>query len=670
MKLTDELKSIKGIGDKTAANFAKLHIQNVRDLLTTYPKNYLTYEEPVSIAEAKEGERVSVLAVIGTYVDTRTVRGLSLTNIGIRDASGTMKVTWFNQPFLKKTLHRGDTYVFVGVVKMRNGSKCLDHPEYYKQEKYRDMMQEWMPVYPLTKGLTNNTFVKAMKACRSVIADMEDYIPEDIRSENGLMERSEAFENIHFPMNETLLRGAIRRLALDEFYAFLYDMGRLKEDATRNANTHPVVQGKAVSEFVNSLPFALTKGQQQAIEDILADMGGDGCMNRLVQGDVGSGKTVVAEAALYAVVAAGYQGAMMVPTEVLANQHYEEFTKSLAPFGVRVALLVGSTPAKDKRHILSALAEGEIDIIIGTHALIEDRVVYRDLGLVVTDEQHRFGVKQREKLSGKGTYPHVLVMSATPIPRTLAIILYADMDISVIKELPKGRKPIKNCAVGTNYRATAYRFIREQAEAGGQIYIICPMVAESDTLDLTNVEQYTERMRSVLPPDMHVEMLHGQMKADEKTAIMDRFLAGEIQVLVSTTVIEVGINNPNATVMMVENAERFGLAQLHQLRGRVGRGKKQSYAIFVNGKESPESMERLKVLEESNDGFFIAGEDLRMRGPGDFFGIRQSGETLFEIADLYNHADMLALAQKLYQAYGERLVPPENPGSMTGTTVL
>ncbi len=670
MKLTDELKSIKGIGDKTAANFAKLHIQNVRDLLTTYPKNYLTYEEPVSIAEAKEGERVSVLAVIGTYVDTRTVRGLSLTNIGIRDASGTMKVTWFNQPFLKKTLHRGDTYVFVGVVKMRNGSKCLDHPEYYKQEKYRGMMQEWMPVYPLTKGLTNNTFVKAMKACRSVIADMEDYIPEDIRRENGLMERSEAFENIHFPMNETLLRGAIRRLALDEFYAFLYDMGRLKEDATRTANTHPVVQGKAVSEFVKSLPFALTKGQQQAIEDILSDMGGDGCMNRLVQGDVGSGKTVVAEAALYAVVAAGYQGALMVPTEVLANQHYEEFTKSLEPFGVRVALLVGSTSAKEKRHILSALAEGEIDIIIGTHALIEDRVVYRDLGLVVTDEQHRFGVKQREKLSGKGTYPHVLVMSATPIPRTLAIILYADMDISVIKELPKGRKPIKNCAVGTNYRATAYRFIREQAEAGGQIYIICPMVAESDTLDLTNVEQYTERMRSVLPPDMRVEMLHGQMKADEKAEIMDRFLAGEIQVLVSTTVIEVGINNPNATVMMVENAERFGLAQLHQLRGRVGRGKKQSYAIFINGKESPESMERLKVLEESNDGFFIAGEDLRMRGPGDFFGIRQSGETLFEIADLYNHADMLSLAQKLYQAYGERLVPPENPGSMTGTTVL
>jgi ATP-dependent DNA helicase RecG len=400
------------------------------------------------------------------------------------------------------------------------------------------------------------------------------------------------------------------------------------------------------------------------VDDILADMGGSGVMNRLLQGDVGSGKTVVAEAAMYACVRQGFQAALMVPTEVLARQHYEEMEKLYEPYGIRTALLVGSTPMKEKRAIYEGLKKGDIDIVIGTHAIIEDKVEYLDLGLVVTDEQHRFGVNQRKKLSAKGECPHTLVMSATPIPRTLAIVMYADLDISVMSELPKGRKPIKNCVVGTNYRPTAYRFIQNEVANGSQAYVICPMVDVSETMDLTNVTEYTDTLKQALGDSARVSMLHGQMKADEKNQIMQDFADGSIDVLVSTTVIEVGINNPNATVMMVENAERFGLAQLHQLRGRVGRGKKQSYCIFINGKESKESMERLKVLEESNDGFHIANEDLRLRGPGDFFGIRQSGEAIFKIADIYNHNDSLKKAQEVWQKYGSRLL--DNVDTLNG----
>ena len=657
MKLSDPITSIKGIGDKTSEAFARLGIYTIDDLLHMYPRNYLSYGEVVAIKDTNIGERQSVLAVISSYVDVRKIRNLTLTNITVKDASGSLRITWFNSPFLRNTLHRGDTYVFVGIVKVKNGMRVMEMPEYYKQDVYANMRQEMQPIYSLTQGLSNKTVQKAIISTRELICQMDDYIPEELLHENNLMELSEAYENIHFPMNEVLLKNAIKRLAFDEFYRFIYDMGTIKKENAGAINRHVIVQGKAVSDFVSSLPYSLTKGQQQAIEDILADMGSNQVMNRLVQGDVGSGKTIVAAASLLACVKQGYQGALMVPTEVLAKQHYDEFVKLFAPQGIKVACLVGSTTIKQKRHIYDALMQGEIDILIGTHALIEDKVLYKDLGLVVTDEQHRFGVNQRKKLSSKGSFPHTLVMSATPIPRTLAIIMYADLDISVISELPKGRKPIKNCVVGTNYRETAYRFIAQQVQEGSQVYVICPMVEESDTLDVTNVIAYADTLRSALPDTVRVELLHGQMKSDEKNRIMERFLQGEIDVLVSTTVIEVGINNPNATVMMVENAERFGLAQLHQLRGRVGRGKKQSYCILINGKENEESMERLRVLENSNDGFFIANEDLKLRGPGDFFGIRQSGEVLFMIADIYNHVDMLMLAQDVLAKYGSRIVP-------------
>lgn len=659
MRLEDDITSIKGIGEKTAAAFKKLKVSNVNDLIHTFPRTYLSYDEIIDIKDAYLGNRVAVLAVISTYVDVRTIRNLKITNISIKDQTGTMKVTWFNSPFLKNVLHKGDTYVFVGTVKVKNNMKVLEMPEYYKLDVYQGMRRVMQPVYGLTAGLSNKTIKKAVDFVRPLISQIKDYIPEEVRSKYDLMELSKAYDTMHYPLNDEILKNAIKRIAFDEFYRFLSDMGKLKAFNVKQINTHKVVQGKLVSEFVETLPFSLTKGQALAIEDILNDMGSDNIMNRLVQGDVGSGKTIVATTALLATVKSGFQGALMVPTEVLAKQHFDELSRTLKAFDVRVECLVGSTPIKEKRHIYEGLKSGEIDIIIGTHALIEDKVEFNDLGLVVTDEQHRFGVEQRKKLAVKGDYPHVLVMSATPIPRTLAIIMYADLDISIISELPKGRKPIKNCVVGCNYRPTAYKFIASQVAEQSQVYIICPMVEDSETMDITNVTEYTEIMKQALGPMVRVSMLHGQMKAQEKNEIMEKFLNKEIDVLVSTTVIEVGINNPNATVMMVENAERFGLAQLHQLRGRVGRGSKQSYCIFIDGKQSKASEERLKVLENSNDGFYIANEDLKLRGPGDFFGIRQSGEVSFELADIYNHADMLKLAQQAFLEYGNSLLDGE-----------
>ncbi len=670
MELYDNITTIKGIGDKTAASFARLGIHTVKDLISTYPRNYLTYGEPVGIKDTAVGERCAIMAIVSSSVYSRKVRSLNITTMTVKDSTGSVQITWFNSPFLQKVFHKGETYVFVGTIKVKNNMRILEMPEYYKPAVYEGMRQEMQPIYPLTQGLSNKTFQKAVISCRETIYKMEDYLPDTVRYDNSLMEITEAYENVHFPMNETVLKNAIRRFAFDEFYKFLYDMGSLKAENVEQENSHIIVQGKAVADFIDELPYKLTKGQAEAIDDILSDMGSDHIMNRLVQGDVGSGKTIVAITALYATVKQGFQGALMVPTEVLAKQHFTELSKIFASYNISVACLVGSLSMKEKRQIYDKVSSGEVDILIGTHALIEDKVEFNDLGLVITDEQHRFGVNQRKKLASKGTFPHVLVMSATPIPRTLAIIMYADLDISVISELPKGRKRIMNCVVGTNYRNTAYQFIAKQISEGSQIYVICPMVNESDALDVTNVVEYTDTLKVALPPSTRVAMLHGQMKADEKNSIMDEFLAGNIDVLVSTTVIEVGINNPNATVMMVENAERFGLAQLHQLRGRVGRGTKQSYCIFVNGKESKESTERLKVLEESNDGFHITSEDLKLRGPGDFFGIRQSGEVLFTLADIYNHADMLKLAQDIYRKYGDKVIPPSQNDKNVTDTVL
>ena len=446
---------------------------------------------------------------------------------------------------------------------------------------------------------------------------------------------------IHFPENWDAMMLARRRLVFDEFFVFALALRRMREHTEAVPNMYQVHAPAICDALIKSLPYELTGAQIKTWKEIQADMSSSKVMNRLVQGDVGSGKTIVAALALLAAAGNGYQGCIMAPTEVLARQHYEFFEKQLRPYNIRVELLTGSMTAKEKRLAYERIAAHEVDVVIGTHALIQDKVAYDRLALVVTDEQHRFGVRQREFLSGKGMTPHVLVMSATPIPRTLAIILYGDLDISVIDELPARRLPIKNCVVGTNYRKTAYNFIEKEVRAGHQAYVICPMVEESEMMEAENVIDYTEQIKKVLPKDIHIEYLHGKQKPKEKNDIMERFGAGEIQVLVSTTVVEVGVNVPNATVMMIENAERFGLAQLHQLRGRVGRGDAQSYCIFVNTSDKKNAQERLEVLVKSNDGFFIAGEDLKLRGPGDLFGLKQSGIMEFKIGDIFNDMDVL-----------------------------
>lgn len=644
MKVTDKIVSLKGIGPKTAALFEKLKVYTIEDLIKLYPRNYLSYAMPVDIREAEPGGRVTIKASVQSYVDIKKVRSLTLVTCTVKDGTGTVKLTWYNSPFLKQVFHIGQTFIFVGTLTVRNHQLTMEHPEYYTQAQYDRLVSSLQPVYPLTEGLSNKVVTKAVASALAYLDEITDKVPEKVREKYSLMPLNKAIQGTHFPDNMDTLMECRNRLVFDEFFWFLLHM-RLMREKTVKAENHFVMKDySAVDTFIGKLPFSLTKGQTEAIREIEEDMSGDTVMNRLIQGDVGSGKTAVAEAALLAAVKNGYQAAFMAPTEVLAMQHFESISRDLEAFGVRVELLCGSTRLSEKRRIYEALAAGDIDILIGTHALIQDKVIYQKLALVITDEQHRFGVRQRAKFSEKGNEPHVLVMSATPIPRTLAIIMYGDLDISVMRDMPASRKPIKNCVVGPKYRPTAYKFMLEQIHAGHQIYIICPMVEASENVEAENVIEYRESLLDIFPKEVRISYLHGKMPPEEKNTIMRDFAEGKTDILVSTTVIEVGINNPNATVMMVENAEKFGLAQLHQLRGRVGRGDAQSYCIMLCSTERKEALERLNILNESNDGFYIASEDLKLRGPGDFFGVRQSGDLLFQLGDIYNNADMLKQA--------------------------
>ncbi|MBR6322781.1 MAG: ATP-dependent DNA helicase RecG, partial [Lachnospiraceae bacterium] len=504
------------------------------------------------------------------------------------------------------------------------------------------------PVYPLTKGLTRKMLQDAVRKALDTDAVLEETLPEELRADYGLMPFAEAVREIHFPRSKESLIPARRRLVFEEFYRFILGVRRLRESVEAEPNAFPIEDHPAAQEFIEKLPYELTGAQKRVLEEIKKDLSGAGIANRLIQGDVGSGKTIIAFIAMYLAALSGYQSALMAPTEVLATQHYENFKKLSDDYGLglSVTLLTGSMTAKEKREVYEQISTHRTDLIVGTHALIQEKAHYEDLALVITDEQHRFGVNQRRALSGKGQSPHVLVMSATPIPRTLAMIIYGDLDISVMDELPKNRLPIKNAVVDIDYRAKAYRFIQKQVEAGHQAYVICPMVEESEASEGENVIDYAKSLSQIFPPSIHVEYLHGKMKNEEKERIMEDFSRNLIQVLVSTTVIEVGIDVPNATVIMIENAERFGLAQLHQLRGRVGRGKDQSYCILVDTTNTEESKERLSVLAGSNDGFFIASEDLKMRGPGDMFGLRQSGDLAFRLGDIYTDAAILKEAEE------------------------
>jgi len=644
MDQNTSILKIKGVGEKANALFAKIDVQTVGDLLRHFPRDYEQFAMPVGISQAFPGETCAVHVMVTGIPNVKKVRNLTILNVNVRDDSGAMQLTFFNMPFLKKILRPGGYYVFRGLVQTRGAAKIMEQPKLYALDEYRKLCGQLLPKYALTKGLTNQAAQKAVRQALSFYEFEEEYYPDELLERYSLISERQAFENIHFPENTEAVVSARNRLVFDEFFGFLMMLRRNKDMADELANDYPMLETADTVRFLEKLPFSLTKAQRKVWGELKEDLAGSYCMNRLIQGDVGSGKTIVAVLALLMCAANGLQGALMAPTEVLAAQHFETISKYIEEYGLifRPVLLVGSMTAAQKKEAYARIADGTANLIIGTHALIQDKVQYKELALVVTDEQHRFGVRQREKLAGKGVKnPHVLVMSATPIPRTLAIILYGDLHISVMDELPADRLPIKNCVVNTAYRSKAYAFIEKEVREGHQAYVICPQVEEGELEDVENVVEYTQKLRAALPPSIQIAYLHGKMTAAEKNRIMEEFSRQNIDVLVSTTVIEVGINVPNATVMMVENAERFGLAQLHQLRGRVGRGDSQSYCIFISSNEKKETMERLDILNHSNDGFKIAAEDLKLRGPGELFGVRQSGELSFRIGDIYSDAGIL-----------------------------
>ena len=633
------IETLKGIGEKTAKLFEKVGIRIIDDLLHYYPRGYDTYGEPKAIGELSEDETGTVEGFLKSGATGVHVNGLSIVQATISDMTGKLRLVWYHMPYLKNTLRPDSHFIFRGRVIRKKNGLTMEQPQMFKPEAYEELLSSMRPVYAQTKGLGNKMITSAVEQALAFRTVERDYLPAGLRIANELAEYNFAIEHIQFPSNEEELKFARKRLVYDEFFFFLLAVRHLKEKRQNVQSPFHMEKQDECRKLLAELPYRLTNAQLRTLEEVLRDLKSGSVMNRLIQGDVGSGKTIIAVLALLAACENGYQGALMVPTEVLARQHFESVTELFEKHGVdkKVILLTGSMTAKEKRIAYEKVASHEADIIIGTHALIQEKIVYDNLALVITDEQHRFGVAQREMFGNKGQMPHVLVMSATPIPRTLAIILYGDLDISVIDELPANRLPIKNCVVDKSYRPRAYRFIENEVKNGRQAYVICPMVEESEMIDAENVLDYTKILRQNLP-GIRVEYLHGKMKGKEKNKIMEEFAAGEIQVLVSTTVIEVGVNVPNATVMMIENAERFGLAQLHQLRGRVGRGDKQSYCIMVNASGNKEKNRRLDVLNKSNDGFYIASEDLKLRGPGDIFGIRQSGDLEFQLADIYTDA--------------------------------
>lgn len=644
-----KLSSLKGIGQKTEQLFTKAGITDTSQLPYYYPRSYDIYKEPVIISEIDEDGIYTLYLSISSDVEVKPMKKLNITTVfAVDEQNERIKLTWFNMPFIKGALRRGYRYMVRGRVVCKGSLVSMEQPKLYTAAEYEQKLHYIQPIYPLVKGLTNNMVTKAVTQYFAMQNNPEEieYLPNELIERYELKPLYEAIKYIHFPRGINEMQESRKRLAFDEFFGFMMKLENLKSQRTYLENECMIHEGGYAARLISELPYQLTEPQRKAYDEMVSDMSGKHVMNRLIQGDVGSGKTIIAVLALLNAVEAGFQGALMAPTEVLAKQHYDTVCELLKKheFPVTPVLLVGSMSASQKKKAHEQIKDGTADIIIGTNALIQEKVEYNNLGFVVTDEQHRFGVNQRGGLARKGGHPHVCVMSATPIPRTLAIILYGDLDISIINAMPVGRLPIKNAVVGEEYRPNAYRFIMNQATLGHQAYVICPMVEDNEISESENVTDYTVELRKNLP-GLTVEGLHGQMAADTKNDIMGRFAKGEIQVLVSTTVIEVGINVPNATVMLIENAEKFGLAQLHQLRGRVGRGNAQSYCIFVSTSKKEEAKQRLDIIGKSNDGFYIAEQDLKLRGPGDFFGIRQSGDMSFKLADIYTDADMLKKAK-------------------------
>ena len=650
MNFNTSMKELKGIGDKNGALFHKLNIDTVGDLLQRFPRAYESYGQPVSLNAGAAMEKAAIKGEIATVPVLTRVKGYQILRFVARDQEGNpFHVRIFNMPYLKKTLVPGNQYVFYGKVITVADHLQMDQPKMYKPGKYQELTKGYTPIYVCTKGLSNDTIRKYVAmGLRETKSTLSDPIPEEIICKRGFPHYGETLETIHNPESMDALYGAKKRIAYEEFFYFLLSTRQNQTHSLLKTEENRFIPCAQTNRLMEALPFSLTASQQKAWKEIEDDLYSGTICNRLLQGDVGCGKTMIAVLALLSCVSNGKQGAFMAPTEVLATQHFkliEEMTREYdLPF--RPVLLTGSIGAKDKRAAYEEIASGSKNLVIGTHALLEEGVRFQNLGLAVTDEQHRFGVRQRTVLTGKGKDVHTIVMSATPIPRSLAMILYGGLSVSTIPELPSNRIPIKNAVVDTRYRQTAYKFMKDEIAKGRQVYIICPMVESGIMEELENVEDYSEKLKNVFDDTIRIVTLHSKMKGAEKNRIMEEFSAGNYDILVSTTVIEVGINVPNATVMMIENAERFGLAALHQLRGRVGRGSHQSYCIFVDSTGNDKSKKRLEILGKTNDGFEIANADLKMRGPGEMSGTLQSGDTGFVYADIYDDADMLYLANE------------------------
>ena len=644
--LSTDVRYIRGIGEERAKGLKKLGIVTLLDLIAYFPRAYEDRRSIREIGSLQDGESACVEAMVAAPPTLNRIRaGLELVKLRAVDETGTLDITFFNQTYRKDGFQAGETYTFFGKAEAAGRRRAMANPV-AEQEGGRLLTGRIMPVYPLTAGISQTMLVKAVEqglaACRSLLPDP---LPDEVRREHGLCRIGYAYEQIHFPASEEELSIARQRLVFEELFLLAIGLRRLR--GRRDQLTCAPWEDTDLTAFLEQLPFRLTGAQGRAIEDIRADLASGRPMNRLVQGDVGSGKTMVAAAAMACAAANGKQAALMAPTEILAEQHYKGLAPLLEKLGVRTALLTGAVKAKERRSILASLESGEVQAVIGTHALISADVAYQDLGLVVTDEQHRFGVGQRAALIAKGRHPHTLVMSATPIPRTLALILYGDLDVSVIDQLPPGRRTVETYAVPGSYHPRLYGFIRKQVSEGRQAYVVCPMVSESDEApdERKAVTEYARMLQTQTLPDLRIAFVHGKMKPREKEAVMSAFAAHEADVLVSTTVIEVGVDVPNASLMIIENAERFGLSQLHQLRGRVGRGQHQSYCVLVSDSRNEETRQRLKVMTKTSDGFKIAEEDLRLRGPGDFFGQRQHGLPGLRIADIGCDASLLKEAQ-------------------------
>ncbi len=663
MYLNDPITTLKGIGEKTAALYHKLDIFTVDDLIRHYPRDYEEWRDIVKIGELRADQVHAIHAMVISAPQTVHIRkNMTITTLRVKDDSGACDIIYFNMPYIKNNVQPGKKYIFRGRVMLKNNRMTIDQPKIVSPHEFTQNVNRLSPIYPTTKGLSIAAITKAVHAAIDTLDFVQDYIPESMRMEYGLSDLKKAQSGIHFPADREMMIACRKRIVFEEFLFFIVSVMILKDMATQEINDAPMMRIDACQDLIERLPYKLTNAQKRVWNQIETDLCSTHLMNRLIQGDVGSGKTIVAILAMFMCVMNHHQAAFMAPTEVLAKQHYESIMKLVEEYDLpfKPVVLTGSLTAKEKRRTKESIILGTCNVIVGTQALLQDDVDFYDLRLVITDEQHRFGVKQRETFAQKGIQPHILVMSATPIPRTLALILYGDLDISVMDELPANRLPIRNCVVNTDFRKKAYEFIAKEVANGRQAYVICPMVEANEELMgdqpvLENVIEYTEKLKKALPDTVRVEYLHGQMNPKAKNYVMEEYAAHHIDVLVSTTVIEVGINVPNATVMLVENAERFGLAQLHQLRGRVGRGREQSYCIFITTTDQNDTMERLQVLNKSNDGFFISSEDMRLRGPGDLFGIRQSGQFEFKLGDIYQDAAILQEAQecaaKLYDAY-------------------